>query len=50
MAAGLSWSAALRARYSRLAGMPVEYDLSRYRRLLGRIDASGSRVVSDTQL
>ena len=50
MAAGLSWSAALRARYSRLAGMPVEYDLSRYRRQLDRIDAIGARGLSDTQL
>ena len=50
MAAGLSWSAALRARYSRLAGIPVEYDLRRYRSQRERADAVGARGLSDTQL
>ena len=50
MAAGLSWSAALRARYSRLAGIPVEYDLRQYQSQRARVDAVGARALSDTQL
>ncbi len=50
MAAGLSWSAALRARYSRLAGIPVEYDLRWYQSQRARADAVGARGMSDTQL
>ena len=50
MAAGHPWSAALRARYSRLAGIPVEYDLRHYHRQIERIAAVGARGLSDTQL
>ena len=50
MASGLSWSAALRTRYSRLAGIPVEYDLRRYQRQRARVDAVGARDMSDSQL
>ena len=50
MAAGPPWRVALRERYHRLAGMPVEYDLRRYRRQLERIDAVGAHALSDAQL
>ncbi|MFO7694353.1 MAG: accessory Sec system translocase SecA2 [Vicinamibacterales bacterium] len=50
MAAGLSWSADLRTRYSRLAGIPVEYDLRHYLSQRARADAVGARGLSDTQL
>ena len=50
MAGGHSWRAALRARYLRLAGMPVEYDLREYQRRLDDIDAVGASALSDTQL
>ncbi len=38
MAAERSWSAALRARYSTLAGIPVEYDLRWYQRQRARAE------------
>jgi preprotein translocase subunit SecA len=50
MATGHSWSAALRQRYQRLAGVPVEYDLHRYRRQLEAIDAAGLRPLADADL
>jgi preprotein translocase subunit SecA len=50
MAADPAWRAALRGRYHRLAGMPVEYDLRQYRRQLERLDAVGARALSDAQL
>ena len=50
MAADLSWGTALRARYSKLAGLPVEYDLRHYHRQLERIAAVGAPALSDSQL
>jgi preprotein translocase subunit SecA len=50
MAAGHPWSAALRQRYRRIAGVPVVSDLRPYHRVLARIDAAGASGLSDGQL
>ena len=50
MAAGPPWRLALRERYQRLSGLPVEYDLGRYRTDLARIDAVAVHALSDAQL
>jgi len=50
MAAGHPWGAALRQRYQRFAGVPVEHDLTPYRRRLEAIDAVGVGPLSDSQL
>jgi preprotein translocase subunit SecA len=50
MGAGPPWRAILRARYHRLAGTPVEYDLRQYRRQLDEIDALGAHALSDARL
>jgi len=50
MAAGPPWRLALRERYQRLSGLPVEYDLGRYRTELARIDAVAVHALSDAQL
>jgi preprotein translocase subunit SecA len=50
MAAGDAWRAAVRARYLRLAGVPVEFDLRAYQRRLDAVDAVGADACSDAQL
>jgi len=50
MPAGPPWRAALRRRYERFAGAPVERDLAPYRRHLERIDAVGAHALSDARL
>ena len=50
MAPDPPWRAALRERYQRLAGLPVQYDLRPYRRRLEDIDAVAVRALSDAQL
>jgi preprotein translocase subunit SecA len=50
MAAGHPWRAALRQRYRRVAGVPIDADLRSYQRLLTRIDDAGADRLSDARL
>jgi len=50
MPTGLSWGAGVRERYLRLTGLPVEYDLRRYRKELARIDEVPAARCSDDTL
>ena len=50
MPADFPWGAAVRDRYLRLTGTPVEHDLLRYRDQLDRVTAVGAPQLTDAQI
>lgn len=50
MPADSPWGAAVRERYLRLTGMPVEHDLLRYRDQLDRVNAVSAQQLTDDQI
>jgi len=50
MPADAPWGAAVRERYLRLTGLPVEHDLLRYRDQLDRVTAVGAQHLTDDQI